>query len=186
MRGLQTQTRPPVQVYYRRNSSDTWLAFKTVTAFRTTRDAVQNTILAFRAEGANEVLDRWSARFWAEMIVVRNYAASSDILYYPRIEARCEKDSFGFEVSLTAHPSPLPDVPRELLGWTGAHPTHLSLTANRTRFEHSLALFFAFPSPMTGAPGKLSLDASDKTITLGRGAGVRPVSAPVSLRKTLS
>jgi hypothetical protein len=186
MRGLQTKTQPPIEVYYRRNSSDTWLAFKTVTAFRTTRDALQNTSLSFRAEGSNEVLDRWSARFWAEMIVVRNYAASSDILYYPRIEARCEKDAFGFEVALTAHPSPLPDVPRELLGWTGAHPTHLSLTANRTRFEHSLALFFAFPSPMTGAPGKLSLDAPDKSITLGRGAGMRSSRPPVSLRKTLS
>jgi hypothetical protein len=186
MRGLQAETRPPIEVYYRRHASDTWLAFKTVNAFRMTRDALQNTVLAFRAEGASEVLDRWSARFWAEMIVVRNYAASSDISYYPRIEARCEKDTFGFAVSLTAHPSPLPDVPRELLGWTGAHPTHLSYTANRTRFEHSLAMFFAFPSPMTGSPGKLALDAPDKTITLGRGAGLKPTSTPVSMRKTLS
>jgi hypothetical protein len=188
MRGIDTKAPPPIEVYYRRHLTDAWAAFNSVNAVRTTRDELQNTVLAFRAEGSSEVLDRWNARFWADVIVVRNYTASSDLLYYPRIEARCDKEVFGLEVSLTAYPNPLPDVPRELLGWTGAHPTHLSYTVNRTRFAQTLELFLAFPSPVTGSSVKPSpsSDVPDKTITLGRGAGLKPMGAPVSMKKTQS
>jgi hypothetical protein len=183
MRGIDVEAQSPIEVHYRRNFTDVWVSFRSVNTFRSRLDELQYTVLAFRAEGSSEVLDRWNARFWADAIVVRNYAASSDLSYYPRIDADCRVGTAGLEVSLTAYPNPLPDVPRELLGWTGAHPTHLSYTANRTRFARVLDLFFAIPSPLVGSPVKPSAEP-DKTITLGRGAGLKPIGTPISMKKT--
>lgn len=182
MRGIDVEAQAPIEVYYRRNFSKVWISFRRVNAFRTTRDELQNNVLGFRAEAAAEVLDRWNGRFWADVIVVRNYTASSDLLYYPRMDVNCDAGTTGLEVSLTAYPHPLPDLPRELLGWTGSHPTHLNYTANQARFGRVLEMFFAFPSPVSGSVSEASVDAPDKNITLGRG-GARPSGAPISMKK---
>lgn len=185
MRGIDVEAQAPIEVYYRRNFSRVWISFRKVNAFRTTRDELQNTVLAFRVEGASEVLDRWNGRFWADVIVVRNYTASSDLLYYPRIDAHCHLGAVGLEVSLTAYPNPLPELPRELLGWTGMEPTHLNYTASQTRFARVLEMFFAFPSPVTGSQAEPSSDSLDRSITLGRGgASAKPLGTPVSMKKT--
>jgi len=185
MRGIEVEAQAPIEIHYRRNFSRVWISFKKVNAFRTMHDELRNTVLAFRAEGAGEVLDRWNGRFWADLIVVRNYTASSDLLYYPRIDANCQVGAVGLEVSLTPYPNPLPELPRELLGWTGSEPTHLTYTANQTRFARVLEMFFAFPSPVTGSQAEPSGEAVDKTITLGRGgASAKPLGTPISMKKT--
>ena len=187
MRGIGVETQAPIEIYYRRHFSKVWISFRNVNAFRTGRDELQNNVLGFRAETASEVLDRWNGRFWADVIVVRNYTASSDLIYYPRMDVRCEAGTTGLEVSLTAYPNALPELPRELMGWTGSSPTHLNYTANQTRFSRVLEMFFAFPSPVSGAMADASVDAPDKSITLGRGgASAKPMGAPISMKKTNS
>ena len=185
MRGIDLEAQAPLLIYYRRNFSKVWISLRSVNAFRTTRDELQNNVLACRAESASEVLDRWNGRFWADVIVVRNYTASSDLLYYPRMDVNCDSGTTGLEVSLTAYPHPLPELPRELLGWTGSHPTHLNYTASQARFAYVLEMFFGFPSPVSGSMGESSVGTSDKSITLGRG-GSRPMGTPISMKKTNS
>ncbi len=173
----------PIEIYYRRtHGKPVWVSFQGIHGLQSGRDELHNASIQFRAINATEAINDWNARFWGELIVVRRYASSNDVQYFPKIEMRCiNNPNGGLEVRVFLYPSPLPEVPREMRGWTGVHANHLSYTAKHASLGWAIELFMGFERPDADPgitpPVVIPRDISGKPIILGRaGAAPKPVT----------
>ncbi len=174
----------PTEIYYRRtHGKPVWVSFQGVHGLKFGRNGLQNPCIYFRAINATEIINDWNAHFWGELIVVRRYAASNDLQYFPKGELRCSRNpSGGLEVSVSLYPSRLPEVPREMRGWTGVHSNHLSYTARHASLGRVIELFMGFERPDAepgiAQPVVIPRDTSGKPIILGRAGAARRTITP--------
>jgi hypothetical protein len=78
----------------------------------------------------------------AEIVMQTHHSASSDVRYLPNALLRYHMDqntkSIVFEI--TAKEGPLPELPVDMRGWEGRHPTCLTYTARGSQLKEFLDL----------------------------------------------
>ena len=65
----------------------------------------------------------------AEIVIQTHYAASSDVRYLSNALMRYHADQDNIVFEITAKEGPFPELPMDMRGWEGRHPTYLTYTA---------------------------------------------------------
>jgi hypothetical protein len=78
----------------------------------------------------------------AEVVIQTHYAASTDVRYISNALLRYHADqntkSIVFEI--TANEGPFPELPMDMRGWEGRHPTYLTYTARGSNLKEFLEI----------------------------------------------
>jgi hypothetical protein len=78
----------------------------------------------------------------AEIVIQTHYAASTDVRYLSnallRYHADQNSNSIVFEI--TAKEGPFPELPLDMRGWEGRHPTYLTYTARGENLKEFLEI----------------------------------------------
>ena len=65
----------------------------------------------------------------AEIVIQTHYAASSDVRYLSNALMRYHADQDNIVFEITTKEGPFPELPMDMRGWEGRHPTYLTYTA---------------------------------------------------------
>ena len=76
----------------------------------------------------------------AEMIIQTHYAASTDVRYLSNVLLRYHTDRNNNTIifEITAKEGPFPELPMDMRGWEGRHPTYLTYTARGSNLKEFL------------------------------------------------
>ncbi len=65
----------------------------------------------------------------AEIVIQTHYVASTDVRYLSNALLRYHADQNSIVFEITAKEGPFPELPMDMRGWEGRHPTCLTYTA---------------------------------------------------------
>ena len=107
----------------------------------------------------------------AEIVIQTHYAASSDVRYLSNALLRYHADQDNIVFEITAKEGPFPELPMDMRGWEGRHPTHLTYTARGENLKAFLEIVMNQKVDVKPERAKLEKNTTIEersTIKLGR------------------
>ena len=134
-----TPKRSPLEVLFCPEGQSEWVSLESPQNLQKKTDAAGHIGFSLECKGLGFQPRDPIGQFFARLLVLQNFLASSDLKYFPRamISYRIRTDKTELEIQSAE--AELPTLPQGFAGWEGRNPTHLSFNAKPRELEELLA-----------------------------------------------
>lgn len=131
--------RSPLEVLFRPENMSEWVWLQAPKNLQTKADSAGRIGFRLECEGLGFKPRDHIGRFFAHLLVLQHYMASSDLKYFPQALLSYHIKLDKTEVEIQASEAPIPTLPQGFAGWEGRNPTHLTFNAKPRELEELVA-----------------------------------------------